>query len=72
MNKKLASVSAILFFIVFAIETIRIPGTFTPASQSLNSIAIELFGNYVVPFEVLSLILVTGIIGMFYITGREE
>ncbi|MCL4336532.1 MAG: hypothetical protein M1393_02025 [Candidatus Thermoplasmatota archaeon] len=72
MNKKLASISATLFFIVFAIEIIRIPGTFTPVSQNLNSIAIELFGNYVVPFEVLSLILVTGIIGMFYIAGRED
>lgn len=72
MNKKLAIVASVLFFIVFAFEAVSIQGTFVPTTQDITSISVALFGTYVVPFELLSLILVAGIIGMFYIAGREE
>lgn len=72
MNKLLAAIASALFLIVFAIEAVAIPGSFTPATQDLTSISVELFNIYVVPFELLSLILVAGIIGMFYIAGRDE
>ncbi len=72
MNKKLAMVASVLFFIVFAIEAVSIPGSFTPVTQDITSISVALFGTYVVPFELLSLILVAGIIGMFYIAGRDQ
>lgn len=72
MNKALAIVASALFFIVFAIEAASIQGTFVPVTQNLTAISVELFSTYVVPFELLSLILVAGIIGMFYIAGRED
>lgn len=72
MNKALAIVASALFFIVFAIEAAAIQGTFVPSTQNLTAISVELFSTYVVPFELLSLILVAGIIGMFYIAGRED
>ena len=72
MNKALAIVASTLFLIVFAIEAVSIPGSFTPVTQNLTSISVALFNTYVVPFELLSLILVAGIIGMFYIAGRND
>ncbi len=72
MNKVLAAVASALFLVVFAIEAISIQGSFTPVTQDLTSISVALFNTYVVPFELLSLILVAGIIGMFYIAGRED
>lgn len=72
MNKTLAGVASVLFLIVFAIEAVAIQGSFIPATQDLTAISVALFNIYVVPFELLSLILVAGIIGMFYIAGREE
>ena len=72
MNKKLAMVASALFFIVFAIEAVSIQGSFIPITQNLTSVSVALFGTYVVPFELLSLILVAGIIGMFYIAGRDQ
>lgn len=64
--------ASVLFLIVFAIEAVAIQGSFIPATQDLTAISVALFNIYVVPFELLSLILVAGIIGMFYIAGREE
>ena len=72
MNKKLAIVASALFLIVFSIEAVAIQGSFIPTIQNLTNISVELFGTYVVPFELLSLVLVAGIIGMFYIAGRED
>ena len=72
MNKVLAAVASALFLVVFAIEAISIQGSFTPVTQDLTGISVSLFNTYVVPFELLSLILVAGIIGMFYIAGRED
>jgi len=78
LNNKLAALAAALFVIVFGFEVAQIKGQFTPVTQNLQMIGYELFGTgsvvgrYVVPFELLSLILVAGIIGMFYIAGRED
>ena len=68
----LAAVASVLFLVVFGMEAVSIQGSFTPVTQNLTSISVVLFNTYVVPFELLSLILVAGIIGMFYIAGREE
>lgn len=72
MNKNVARLSVIFFFLVFFFEIINIKGNFIPVSQNIAAISSGLFGNYVVPFELLSLILVGGIIGMLYIAGRDE
>lgn len=72
MNKRLAFVASALFFIVFALEAMSIQGSFIPTTQDLTSVSVALFGTYVVPFELLSLVLVAGIIGMFYIAGRDQ
>ena len=72
MNNKIAAFASALFLVVFGIEVVRISGAFTPQSQNISMIGRELFGNYVVPFELLSLILVAGIIGMFYISWRDD
>ena len=72
MNKTLAAVASILFLIVFGLEVLRIQGSFTPSSQNISLIGKELFSSYVVPFELLSLILVGAIAGMFYISWRDE
>ncbi|MCL4336841.1 MAG: short chain dehydrogenase [Candidatus Thermoplasmatota archaeon] len=68
----LAAVASVLFLVVFGMEAVSIQGSFTPVTQNLTSISVVLFNTYVVPFELLSLILVAGIIGMFYIAGRED
>lgn len=72
MNNKLSAVAAIVFLVVFGIEVARINVSFIPSSQDIAMIGFTLFGKYVIPFEMLSLILVAGIIGMFYIAGRED
>ncbi len=72
MNNKLSALAAGLFLVVFGIEVARIRYDFTPTSQDIGQIGITLFGKYILPFELLSLILVAGIIGMFYIAGRED
>ncbi|MCL4342994.1 MAG: hypothetical protein M1267_03975 [Candidatus Thermoplasmatota archaeon] len=72
MNRALPLLASVLFFIAFAIEVVSIPGSFSYYNESLGGISSLLFSTYVVPFELVSLILVGGIIGMLYITGREE
>jgi len=72
LNKNLYRIAAIIFFLVFFVEVIRISIPFTMVVQNLQSVSTLLFTTYLVPFELLSLILVGGIIGMFYIAGRES
>jgi NADH-quinone oxidoreductase subunit J len=72
MNKRIAALASIIFFLVFGFEVVSIKGSFIPSSQDLNAIGKLLFNEYVVPFELLSLIMVAGVIGMFYIAGRED
>ncbi len=62
----------ILFFLVFLVAMVQIPGSFVPTSQDIAGISRALFGPYVIAFELLSVILVGAIIGMFYIAGRDE
>ncbi len=56
---------------VFATLIIDAGQTFTPVRQNITSISNYFFYTYIVPFELLSLIIVGGIIGMLYIAGRE-
>lgn len=72
MNKNAARLALGLFFIIFFIEILRINVQFQPVTQNLVLISQYLFSKYVIPFELLSLILVGGIIGMLYIAGKEE
>ncbi len=72
MNKKMAALASAIFLIVFGFEIVSIQGSFIPASQDLNEVGKILFNVYVVPFELLSLIMVAGVVGMFYIAGRED
>ena len=72
MNNKLSAVAAGLFLVVFGIEVVRIDYNFVPSTQNIAQIGFTLFSKYLVPFELLSLILVAGIIGMFYIAGRQD
>ncbi len=61
-----------LFFLVILYEVLQISGTTTYLSQNISEISSQLFGIYLVPFELISLILVGGIVGMLYIAGRED
>lgn len=72
MNKRIAALASIIFLLVFGFEVVSIKGSFIPSSQDLNAVGKLLFNEYVVPFELLSLIMVAGVIGMFYIAGRED
>ncbi|MCL4315047.1 MAG: hypothetical protein M1454_04910 [Candidatus Thermoplasmatota archaeon] len=72
MNRIVPILASALFFIAIGIEVFSIPGSFSYYQENLTSISGDLFSTYVVPFELLSLILVGGIIGMLYITGRDE
>lgn len=70
MNKK-AFGAVTLFFLVFFVTLLRTSSSFVEVNQNLTVLSTEIFSAYVVPFELLSLILVGGIIGMLYITGRD-
>ena len=72
MNKRIAALASIIFLLVFGFEVVSIKAAFIPSSQDLNAVGKLLFNEYVVPFELLSLIMVAGVIGMFYIAGRED
>lgn len=72
MNRTVPLLASILFFIAIGIEVFSITGSFSYYQENLTSISADLFGTYIVPFELLSLILVGGIIGMLYITGRDD
>ena len=71
MNKK-AFVAVAVFFLVFFVTMLRSITGFQEVSQNIGGVASSLFTTYIVAFELLSLILVGGIIGMLYITGRDE
>lgn len=75
MNKKGAFAVVLVFLIVFLYEVVQISGakfTFTPQSQIIPLISQGLFSTYIVPFELISMILVGGILGALYIAGREN
>jgi NADH-quinone oxidoreductase subunit J len=72
LNKIPAAISAILFFIVMAVSVVSISGTYVPTQQSITGISKELFSTYIIPFELLSVVLVAGIIGMFHTAEDDE
>ncbi len=72
MNKYAAALASAFFFLVIFVEIIQISGSIERINQNITAISNSLFGEYLVPFELISLILVGGIIGMLYISGREE
>ncbi len=72
MNKIPAAISAILFFLVMAVSVASISGSYTPLEQHITNISRELFSTYLIPFELLSVVLVTGIVGMFHTAEDEE
>jgi NADH-quinone oxidoreductase subunit J len=71
LNKIAAVVASIFFFLVTAVEVFQIPGTFIPKEQSIGNIGILLMNQYLIPFELLSIILVMGILGMMHISEDE-
>ncbi len=72
MNKIPAAISAVLFFIVMAVSIVSVSGSYIPAQQNITSISKELFSTYLIPFELLSVVLVTGIVGMFHTAEDDE
>ncbi|MHB1708198.1 MAG: hypothetical protein ACYCT2_01805 [Thermoplasmataceae archaeon] len=75
MNKKAALSVTLIFIIVFLYEVVQITGSeyvFTPQSQVISQISTGLFNSYLLPFELISMILVGSIIGVLYIAGRND
>lgn len=72
MNKIPALLSAILFFIVMAFAVVGISGSYIPAQQDITHISTDLFNIYLIPFELLSVILVAGIVGVFHTAEDDE
>jgi NADH-quinone oxidoreductase subunit J len=75
LNKKAAFSVTLIFIIVFLYEVIQITGSeyvFTPQSQVISQISTGLFNSYLLPFELISMILVGSIIGVLYIAGRSD
>ncbi|WMT52155.1 MAG: NADH-quinone oxidoreductase subunit J [Ferroplasma sp.] len=72
MKNKAQKIAAIVFFIVIGANLLTISGTFTRHSQDIARIGHLLFSTYVVPFELLSVLLVAAIIGVMYIVGDDE
>ena len=55
-----------------AVSVVSISGTYIPTQQSITGISKELFSTYLIPFELLSVVLVAGIIGMFHTAEDDE
>ena len=72
MKNKAQKIAAIAFLIVIGANLLTISGTFTRRSPDIASIGQLLFSTYVVPFELLSVLLVAAIIGVMYIVGDDE
>jgi NADH-quinone oxidoreductase subunit J len=75
LNKKAAFSVTLIFIIVFLYEVVQITGSkyvFTTQSQVISQISTGLFNSYLLPFELISMILVGSIIGVLYIAGRND
>ncbi|EQB66850.1 MAG: hypothetical protein AAE985_01660 [Thermoplasmataceae archaeon] len=66
-----AIVASTFFFLVTAVEVFQIPGTFIPKEQSIGNIGVLLMNQYLIAFELLSIILVVGILGMMHISEDD-
>lgn len=71
MNKISAIIASTFFFLVTAVEVFQIPGTFIPEEQSIGNIGVLLMNQYLIAFELLSIILVVGILGMMHISEDD-
>jgi NADH-quinone oxidoreductase subunit J len=65
-------IASVLFFLVIAFAEVTLTGSYTPYQQSISGISSLLFSTYIIPFELLSVVLVSGIIGMFHTAEDEE
>jgi len=72
MKNKIQKIAAILFLIVFGANVLYIKGSFIPKSQNISKIGMLLFSSYLIPFELLSIILVASIIGVMFIVRDDE
>ncbi len=72
MRNKIQKIAVIIFFIIFAVNFAFVRGSFLIRSQNISKIGTELFSTYLIPFELLSLILVAAIIGVMYIAWEER
>jgi NADH-quinone oxidoreductase subunit J len=61
-----------MFFIIMAVSVLSISGSYIPVQQHITGISKELFSTYLIPFELLSVVLVTGIVGMFHTAEDDE
>lgn len=72
MKNKIQKIAAILFLIVFGANILYIKKSFIPKSQNISKIGMLLFSSYLIPFELLSIILVASIIGVMFIVRDDE
>jgi NADH-quinone oxidoreductase subunit J len=72
LKNKIQKIAAIAFIAVIGINLLSISKSFSPHSQDISSIGMLLFSTYIVPFELLSVLLVAAIIGVMYIVGDDE
>ncbi|WP_297215670.1 hypothetical protein [Thermoplasma sp.] len=72
MNKYLALVSVILFFIAVIVPVLMMSGAFIPVSQNITFYGYDLFNQYVVPFELISVVIVGAILGIIYVARGDE
>jgi NADH-quinone oxidoreductase subunit J len=72
LNRRAAGIAVAIFFLAILYQVLQISGSTTYVNQSITDIASQLFSIYLIPFELISLILVGGIVGMLYVAGRED
>jgi NADH-quinone oxidoreductase subunit J len=71
LNKRSSALASALFFFVFLYQIINITGNVTFVSQNLTVLSSALFSTYLIPFELISVILVGSIIAMFHVAGGK-
>ncbi|MEM0139633.1 MAG: NADH-quinone oxidoreductase subunit J [Ferroplasma sp.] len=72
MKNKIQRIAVILFAIVIGINIATLSGSFSPVPENLSSIGTLLFSTYLIPFELLSVLLVASIVGVLYIVRDDE
>ncbi len=71
MNKYIAMFTVILFFLAVAFPILLMQGSFQPISQDISLIGESFFNAYVIPFELLSLVIVGSILGAMYVARGD-
>ena len=72
LKNSLGAVIAILFFIVIFSYIYSSIQTLVPYTENIKNLAQLLFGPYVLAFELLSVLLVTAMLGALYLAERGE